>query len=323
MTTIPSRVADIEPTLYSLLQNQTLVLDQFYLVLPRKKWQTKQPLEPYTMPPFLQSYADSGKINILRPEFDYGPVDKILHALLLEQNHPDCRLIYLDDDVIYDPGFVRNLAQKSEEHTHAAIGFSGTRLRSNFRQIAWRDAKHDRHPFLFYPISGTPTFSGQDTPVDILQGFTGVLVRPRFFHVPTFLRLVQDATLVQSVWKSDDFIISGYLESRGIRRILVAGGTFPKLNARPARTDDLGRTMHIQAMEAAYYLQSKLNIWKNFTFVDFASLSEDQVRLVQCEAGGLCESALKRGRPSGISLREQATRQLDKALLTEQDGYIP
>jgi hypothetical protein len=49
----------------------------------------------------------------------------------------------------------------------------------------------------------------------------------------------------------------------------------PTLNERTSRIDNVSKMMHIQCMEAAYYLQKKLDIWTDLTFVDFQSLPKD------------------------------------------------
>jgi len=303
MKTMPSRIQYIKPTLDSLLQKQSLLPDTFYLALPQRDWKVENHplLEKYIIPDFLHSYIEKGNITILQPEFDYGPIDKMIHALSAERdaNNIDYLMIYLDDDVIYHPTFIQNLVKKGNEYPDAVVAFSGTTLRSNFRQIAYKDPElMDRHPYLFYFISEIPPFRS-DMRVDIVQGFTGVLIRPRYFDFAEFLAFVQEFTKSNDViaggklgignrglvWKADDFIISAYLEYRNVTRFLVSGGGFPDINKRASKTNALNKMMHLQAMEASTYLQKKLNIWKNYTFFDIWSSPPELLDLINCESG--------------------------------------
>ena len=328
MKTIPSRVKHIAPTLDSLLFNQSMSFDKFYVTLmPHRDWKVKnnphllnnnRKNEDVTLPRFLRSHVDEGRITLLRPEYDYGPVDKMLHALEKERKHTNCTIIYLDDDVIYHPSLIENLVLKSWVYPDAAIGFSGTKLRSNFRQIKHRNLKDDRHPNLFYPLSGTKTFQ-HDVRVDILQGFAGVVIRPRFFDYPEFLKFVQDATQQSSglVWKADDFIIGAYLEYRNVPRWIVSGGTNPVINKVPSETQPLHKMMHLQTLEAVFYLQQTLKIWKNLTFVDILSQPSEIVNLINCEASGnrlFCGKDPQLANYTGAALMREATRRIDKAL---------
>ena len=80
LSTIPSRIHLLQPTLDSLMLKQTLQPDAVYLTLPQKKAHSHIPLN-YTLPTFIQDY----KLTILSPEYDYGSIMKVLHVLEMEQ----------------------------------------------------------------------------------------------------------------------------------------------------------------------------------------------------------------------------------------------
>lgn len=329
MKTMPSRIAYIQPTLDSLLFHQKNLSnkpDKFYLALP------KQPVDgpQYTIPKFLQKYIDQGYITILQPSYDYGAIDKMIHTVQVEyqiyleqkqeaekkngqiQQAQQFRILYLDDDMIYDPSFVKILSDKSEEYPDCAVALSGAKLRSHFRQIGHTDPRKDHHPYLFYRVGGID--SAGDQIVDIVQGFMGVLVRLSFFNVTEFVSMAANKSTPGAVRRSDDFAICGYLEYRGVRRRCVDGGLKPVLNAVAARTDNLGRSMNRNAMGAASYLQAQWGIWKNYTFCDFDHLPESTQRLIDCEARRtqFCPPSVIQDDPSAT--RQTVTKLLDQLL---------
>jgi len=328
MTTIPSRIDHIEHTLKSLLVDQSMPVDQLYIVLPQKNWigkakQDEQPIE-YNIPDFLQDLIQQDeRLIILHPQYDYGPVDKMLYALEKESlitHGNNTNLIYVDDDVTYDSNLVRTLVRKGIQYPDSVVAFSGCNLRSHFRQIKHKFPRslYDRHPNLYYATSGTQSLP-EDEIVDVVQGFTGVLIRPHFFNFEEFLSLVENVTDRQHenlIWKSDDYIISGYLEQQNVTRRIVLGGVLPNVNENAATIDNLSRKMHRQVMLAAYDLQHRLNIWRNFAFVNYMSLSSQQKDLVDCEAGYLsyCKKITRDGKEH-INTLADATKILDKLLL--------
>ena len=74
--------------------------------------------------------------------------------------------------------------------------------------------------------------------------------------------------------------------------------------------DNVGRFMHHQVTQAAYDLQGRLGIWKDFTFMDYVSLTPHQKDLVDCEAGH--QQYCKK---SGVDGRGGATQALDNLMI--------
>jgi hypothetical protein len=122
LSTIPSRIHLLQPTLESLMNKQTLPPDAIYLTLPRKKAHTHLLLN-YTLPNFIQTYQSTGRLTILSPEYDYGSIMKVLHVLETEKE--DTRIVYVDDDWTYDETVLQVLYEKSLQYPNDALGPPG------------------------------------------------------------------------------------------------------------------------------------------------------------------------------------------------------
>eukprot|EP00571_Detonula_confervacea_P005892 CAMPEP_0172330942 /NCGR_PEP_ID=MMETSP1058-20130122/61666_1 /TAXON_ID=83371 /ORGANISM="Detonula confervacea, Strain CCMP 353" /LENGTH=166 /DNA_ID=CAMNT_0013048179 /DNA_START=74 /DNA_END=574 /DNA_ORIENTATION=- len=164
---------------------------------------------------------------------------------------------------------------------------------------------------MYFRVGGVDCHS--DRNVDIVQGFMGVIVRLSFFDVQEFVDLMSDKVLPLGVRKSDDWLISGYLESRGIGRVLVPPhltniNNKPQMNPIASETNALSSYgMHENSMRAAVYMKEQLGIWSNYTFTNASSLTEEMMDLLYCEAG------LAARCPKGES-RISATKLLDEGL---------
>ena len=278
LSTIPSRIHLLEPTLKSLIDKQTRKPDLLYLVLPKKR--KPDMLLNYTIPPFIERYQRRGKLKILTPEWDYGSISKILPTLVQEPS--DASIVYLDDDVLYDQTLLQTLMSKSLQYPGCAICLSGVLLRNHFRQVGHTELHKNQHPYLFCQTTGTLLFG--EAAVDIAQGFMGVLVQPSYFDVRKLQRLVERVDLPDGVRKSDDFIVSAHLETQNITRMLVEG-TPSRVRQDAASIDKLSVYMYMHAMEAACFLQRELGIWADHKFVNPALLSEPERNAIHCEAG--------------------------------------
>lgn len=99
LSSLPHHKNLIEPTLQSLL-TQSLRADVIYLALPEKSRRTGESYGNFTVPE---------GITILRSKQDYGPLTKLLPAVMAE-SEPDAVIITLDDDKVYPPDLIRTLA---------------------------------------------------------------------------------------------------------------------------------------------------------------------------------------------------------------------
>ena len=115
LTTLPSRISLIEPTLKSL-STQTIVPAKILLCLPRVSLREGV---PYKLPGFLQQY--SPLVECVTVDKDYGPGTKLLGAI---HNTPeDAIIIIADDDMIYHPRFVESLAIAQASDTSSSFTF--------------------------------------------------------------------------------------------------------------------------------------------------------------------------------------------------------
>jgi hypothetical protein len=205
---------------------------------------------------------------ILEPEWDYGPISGVLYAVEMESY--DTRIIYVHDDAIYDQSFVSQLSRKAAEFEDAVVAFQGVILKENFRSIQHNDAHLDRNDSLLVQTSGTTSFNGE-VPIDIVLGLTGVCVQRRFFDIPSLKEFVKE--LPEGVRKLEDFLLSAHLEWRNVTRMIVAGGSVPKIHPISSKIDRESSLTQDNAMDAAYFLQQALGIWKNRNFLDRAQLA--------------------------------------------------
>lgn len=209
LTTIPSRAADLQPVLRSLL-DQTEPADRILLALPRVTMKG----EPYPQPETL--HLPPG-VDVLRCE-DVGPATKLIPALGAE---PDALILVVDDDVIYPAGMIAALLAEHRRNPKAAIGLRGVVLSLDTR---FADLDH----VMATGISET-------TPVDILFGTWGYLLPPGCLgrDVADFSAAPPGARFVDDVW------VSGHLARAGIERRVVAADTLP-IETRASFRDALG-----------------------------------------------------------------------------------
>jgi len=115
LTTIPSRLPFVLPTLKSLLL-QNVLPGKILLHLP--EYSRREQVE-YSVPEELQNLE---VIKIIRCQ-DWGPATKILPVLL--DSDPDQRVVAVDDDRIYRPTLLEDLVKASERRPDAAVGCFG------------------------------------------------------------------------------------------------------------------------------------------------------------------------------------------------------
>lgn len=190
LTTTPKRLLNIDETLKSLL-DQSMQANKIYLCIPYRFSKTG---EPYIIPPYLQ---DLQSIEIVRCE-DYGPATKLL-PVLNKVSH-DNIIIYLDDDNIYPYRLIETLVSASDKYPDSAICVEGL----HFNKSALKTYKQ---------VSALKVKK-----VDIVQGYAGVLVKPKYFSPEIFNYLHAP----QEFFFNDDFWISYHLAQNNIDRIQLA-----------------------------------------------------------------------------------------------------
>ena len=196
LTTTPSRITRLGPTLRSLL-TQDYPLTAVYLAVPRHSVRENR---TYTVPAVLARHPT---ISILDSERDWGPATKLLPMLRAERERPETLVIAVDDDNVYPREMVSTFVRWSSTLPDAALCFRGWRVPSSGR---WRDGRA-----VFGTRVDTPT------PMDVITGCGGILVKPRFFDAAVF---DYDAA-PRSAFFVDDIWISGHLARRRIPRYVI------------------------------------------------------------------------------------------------------
>lgn len=205
LTTIPGREKKLFKTLLSL-KNQDYKLDEIYLNIPKysKRLNKKYPK---------LSKKILKLVKIVKLKQDYGPICKILGALIMEKNK-DTIIMTFDDDIIYDKTLVSKMIQYHIKFPNEALGSSGS-------FIAFRI------PFYNSIINNKPNVNlilGLNIPeegryIDCLWGVSSVLYVRKFFK--NYNDLIKYPLENENIFFNDDLMISGYLEKNNIKRRIV------------------------------------------------------------------------------------------------------
>lgn len=228
LTTIPSRLPFLVPTLKSLLL-QNVPPGKILLHLPEH---SRREQVDYSVPPELQGLE---VVQIVRCP-DWGPATKILPALL--DCEPDQRVVAVDDDRIYRPTLLEDLLEASKRHPDAAVGCFGL--------IVPLDRVDRRKGLVGRTVDGLRYERGvslrgsrlrHPIPVDILHGYGGVMVRPRFFDLD---RLADLQGAPDAAWLEDDTWFAAHCRAP---KLIVPNrpGSFPRyFGGRVYRSSRLG-----------------------------------------------------------------------------------
>lgn len=240
LSTTPYRINSIAPTLDTLLQ-QNAKIQHIYLSVP---YIFKRDNLEYKIPNWL---LNNPHITILRTT-DYGPATKLLGVLEKVQLPPDAIIVTVDDDVLYPKNLVLQLAYKAQQHPNSAVGVLG--------------AYYDPNAEL-----GLTKTSQADALVDILQGYTGVAYRRKFFKTDIFDITKSPTACVNS----DDIYISYYLAKNNIpRQVLRNNYINPcKINWHTDIGTDNNSLHMLPVKPAAKHLACMTYLQKNYPHVDF------------------------------------------------------
>jgi hypothetical protein len=200
LTTMPTRIGRIDLTLKSLLR-QTVRPAAIRLNVPVA---SRREAVAYQIPLWL---TELRSIQIERCE-DLGPATKLIPTLL--DVNPEQRLLVVDDDRIYHPHFVEQMVALADAHPDVAIAGSG-----------W-DAPPDlvdRPTTLTATIFGLPPAPIKCTrvrgqrEVDVMQGLSGYLVKPKFFDCEA---LTDYSEAPGAAFYVDDVWISAHCRARKV-----------------------------------------------------------------------------------------------------------
>jgi len=220
LTTIPSRLPYLAPTLKSLLI-QDVLPQKVLLHIPTRS--RREGVE-YQIPEEIKNLK---VIEIVRCS-DLGPSTKILPALLNSDSGQP--IVSVDDDRIYRRTFLGGLMAASHSYPDAAVGCIGLR--------APLDRVDRRKGFIGRTVDGLrfgrgvslrgSRLSRNPLPVDILHGYGGVLVRPEFFDL---MALADLEGAPEAAWWEDDTWFAAHCHAP---KLIVPGrpGSFPRFFRR-------------------------------------------------------------------------------------------
>jgi len=176
LTTIPSRIDKIKPTLISLL-DQSMKVDKIYLNIPYFSLKG----EEYIIPEWLTKLHN---ITINRVEKDYGPATKLL-PILNKEKLDNPKIIVVDDDVIYGSRMVENYIKN----------FNGNPMTIFGADIENGKLKDDLPTYLRY--------RGPKR-VDVLMGHNSFLVTADMFSSDVFdySKAPKECVFVDDIWFS-------------------------------------------------------------------------------------------------------------------------
>lgn len=186
LTTIPGREHLLRRALNSI-QDQSRIPDAIYLWLPATLFAIKPQGQPFD-----HIHIESGN--------DLGPAMKILPVLDRETDADTC-IITIDDDIEYPRDLISRLLAVATLLPRHALGFTG-----------WNRLPGHR-PEVVHLNEDMPDCAIHQ-PVQVLEGYRGVLYRREFFDKTIF----QHLNALPAFRFHDDILLSGYLACRGIPR---------------------------------------------------------------------------------------------------------
>lgn len=189
LTTIPARIDHLGNTLKSLLYQKRLP-KKIYLNIP---FTYSRGNETYIIPEWLKNLSF---LEIVRVENDYGPATKVIPTI--ESQKPDQLILVLDDDHLYTQYYIEQFESASKLYPDYILSANGWIVPHNLV---------DKHTNLIMNLKHIPPTPVKGTRIrkiyqtDIVQGYAGYLIKPRFFNLeelkdyseaPPELRLVDD-----------------------------------------------------------------------------------------------------------------------------------
>ena len=198
LTTLPDRIANLEPTIRSLLE-QTRPPDEIVLAIP--KFSIRQKME-YTVPAYLKEIP---RVRILRCEKDWGPATKFIPVIQeeLAGGRGETLMMVVDDDRIYPKDALEIFLHYHQQMPEAALCFRGALIP---RDLVW-----------FLPKVFRASQIREVKRVAVITGAASYLIQPRFFDPA----LWDYSDAPPSAFYMDDIWISAQLDRRGVDKYVV------------------------------------------------------------------------------------------------------
>jgi len=235
MTTIPSRIKDIEPVIKSVL-SQTVNIKHLEINIPMF---CKRTNEEYIIPEWLKNYD---KVTIFRTE-DYGAITKVAPTLLRYQGIDDVYLWCVDDDFEYHVDHLSLVMIPFDKTKKQIIARYGGELTSEGEIKPW---------------------IGGPAEVGYYEGFGSVLYPPNCIK-ENFQKYLDITSINENCRRADDIVLSIYFRHIGVSMIFhnkpddknpyILPGTLPQ-----SRTDALSANGHHENYKIVYkYVKSIIN----------------------------------------------------------------
>jgi hypothetical protein len=211
-STMPRRYDVLQKSIEGLLK-QTVKVDTIYITLPKKS--RRLGIE---YPPLPKTITDHCKVVHL--EEDYGPVTKILGGLLAEEQDPNTVIISFDDDTIFDIDFVEVILKYHDKHPNACICATGALIKIGFFPH-WTIISSLKPFDLIKGFTGF-NLKKHNHRCDLVFGVGGVLYTRGMFpsNKDLYNDFIHYAMEDDALFHNDDVLISAYLSSRDIDRLV-------------------------------------------------------------------------------------------------------
>lgn len=238
LTTLPDRLPSLEPTLRSLLDQQTRPADEVRLNLPRVSTRTKR---AYDRPPWLAALQAADGRFVVHETRDFGPATKLVPTVRAYQGRSDVLVVVVDDDTLYPPRLVEMLARWAQT-IGGAVAASGWPVLPDLLYPHWTEN---------YLVYGTELVAPH--PVAVIRGNCGFAIRPSYFTDALWTEMPAappGAVFMDDVW------ISGHLARRRVPRFVVPlderqFNRDPKLAVTPLDSNLGGRSLDRAAANRA------------------------------------------------------------------------
>lgn len=238
LTSTPSRINDSKRTVLSILK-QNYLPKKIIFNIPY--FSSKN--DEYIIPEWLINLSKKYPIiKLNRCEKDYGPATKIIPTLEIYKYNPEQKILYIDDDMIYYSNFVKNFYEASLEHENDVICYNGYNI-DDYKYInnigpyfllfvltlilllfvlsSYLLVKEKWIVLLIiYSILFMFLFSvfSKDEKVDVVEGWAGVLIKPKFFDLH---QLLDYNKYPKEVFFDDDVYLSGHLKNNNIQKYMI------------------------------------------------------------------------------------------------------
>jgi hypothetical protein len=198
LTTLPDRIANLEPTIRSLLE-QTRPPDEIVLAIPQFSIRQKV---TYIIPSYLERIP---QVRILRSEKDWGPASKFIPTIQEEMaaGRGQTLIMVVDDDRIYPRDALEIFLHYHKQLPDAALCFRGALIPRN---LVW-----------FLPEIFRASQIREVKQIAVITGTASYLIQPRFFDSA----LWDYSNAPESAFYVDDIWISAQLERRGVEKYVV------------------------------------------------------------------------------------------------------